>query len=275
MARLDQAISWGAFTQIDAEALPRGWRRCSALVDDPVAVLAWRDEVLDLLATDRHVRRTDVPDVVGDANVLTWYCDSFAWIGAALFHADRRVPRLSPDAVAFHTHPTEGWVDAVALLRPEFWCLPDDPDAEHPDAQVLADEQVLAQRLRSEVTAHAGRFIATLAPLVRLGRRSLWGAVTDTLDSAPWACGNELGREAAGVADSRLLLDRRHPPLTAASGTYEVIDHHGRRWWSRHRQTCCFFYRMPSTETCFTCPRSSDDERSLRASSWPDAGPDA
>ena len=70
------------------------------------------------------------------------------------------------------------------MLDPRFWCLPEDPAADQPDATVVADQAALVAWLRAEVREHAHAFLATLHPAHRrLPRRALLGAFTDGVDT--------------------------------------------------------------------------------------------
>jgi hypothetical protein len=166
----------------------------------------------------------------------------------------------------------DGYPAHVALLDPRFACLPDDVDAAHPHAQVVPDESALAAQLHAQVIDHAQQFFAVWQPDIPVGPRSRWGAISDVLDSAPWAAGMEGGDEAAGVASARVLLAAAPAPLRPGSRLYQGQDLRGRPFWSRHRHTCCFAYRLPGGEACFSCPRTCDGERARRAAQWPTAG---
>jgi hypothetical protein len=58
----------------------------------------------------------------------------------------RRVPKTTLENLAFH-HQGER-IDATGLRQPEFAVLPNDPTADHPDAEVLNNEQDPYVRLR-------------------------------------------------------------------------------------------------------------------------------
>jgi hypothetical protein len=167
---------------------------------------------------------------------------------------------LQPGQLAFRLEL--GRVQEVALRPGPFWCLPGDPDADHPDAIPVPDEAVLAAELRREVVAHATRFIEVYGPLVRFGRRTLWAAVTDVLDTALLLGGRAFGSTQAGAVDARLVLPTRIEPLTSASSICTVTDEHGRTHWTRRRDSCCFYYALSGvTEPCATCPRTDDAKR--------------
>jgi hypothetical protein len=269
LARLDATMSWGSCRV----GLPdeTGWWRCDQLLDDPAGFDTWRDAIAVGLARHHGV---EVPVIVPSAYQLLYYADVVAWVAAAVFHRERRVPNCAPDALAFAVDD-DAYPARVAQLDPRFACLPDDPAADHPDATVLPDEAALALHLQAAVRSHAQRFLEVWVPPVRLGRRTRWGAFSDALDSAPWAAGMGDGDEEAGVRSARVLLAQGLAPLVPGSRIYQGRDDRGRPFWSRYRHTCCFAYRLPPGEACFSCPRTSDAERSARAATWPDGGPEA
>lgn len=244
-----------------------GWVRCCEVLADPSSVPRWQADA----AAQLRGEHASVPAVTPAAYVLSWYAESPGLVGAVFFHLARRVPRLGPDTLAFHRHPEEHYADAFALLDGRFWCLPDDPAADHPDATVVADVGVLAGRLRAEVRAHADAFLAGYHPGARLPRRSLLGSFFDALDGGLWTAGEQTGDEAGGVRDAAQVLPGRTAEFREASAMYRFTDARGREHVSRHRVACCYFYRLSGAESaCFTCPRTTDDERVTRSAEWPD-----
>lgn len=277
VARLDAAVPWRGFSVATEGGLaPRAgdlvsrWLLCREVLSDEQLLASWRDLIADHLRTEHAVRQ--VAAVVPAVYQLGHYADVVGWLGAALFHRERRVPSAAPDDLAFRLDRS-GEPVHVTLLSTSFACLPDDPDADHPDAEVLPDEQALAARLRTDVVAHARRFDAAFRPGMRIGPHLRWGTVTDVLDSAPWSAGMLDDDEASGARTSSLLLRDAEPPLLAGSQVYRGADDRGRGFFSRRRHACCFAYRLPATEACFSCPRTSDAERCARAAQWPDEGP--
>lgn len=216
-----------------------GWVVCGDLLADPARLSAWVDRVQAGL---ERAEGGPVPREVPATYLLGWYLDAPARVAAVAWAVDRRVPDLDPGTVALHLAPG-GWPDGVALLSPGFTCLPADPAAGSPDARVVPDEDTLAAQLRDRFVAHAAAFLATYDPGVRIGSRQRWGNVTDALDRA--LC------DAAGPRGAHAVLGAVHPPLTSAS-TVRVLPDGG---VLRRRQSCCFWYRLPSGQECTTCPR--------------------
>lgn len=263
-AQLDGVAPWLSVRR----GLPDGggWARCSDVLADPGALTRWLEHVR------REVRRSNAgwtpPPVTPASYLMGWYLDVPAYTGGLAFGVARRVPRLDPGSLAVHRHPG-GWPDGVALLGSRFACLPDDPDAGHPAADVVADEHALAALLRDQVAAHATAFHQVYRPEVKIGSRQRWGMLTDVLDTALWTSGKEVGNEDRGVRDAALVLDGVRPPFTSASRTYRLVDRRGRARWTRRRESCCFLFHVPGADACFTCPRVGDDERVERATAEP------
>ncbi|HKR51460.1 MAG TPA: iron-sulfur protein [Pseudonocardiaceae bacterium] len=253
----DRAVGWMSFRLLDTTSTAGDhWNACDEALADPTCFTQWRATLAQQLA-QQHAH---VPEQTTAAHVLKRYLGIPTHLGATLFHSARRVPSLHPRQLAFRLDLA--WVQEVGLRPGRFWCLPDDPDAGHPDATPVADEVALAAVLRSQVVAHAALFLKVYGPLVRFGRRTLWAAVTDTLDVSLLVAGRSFGSTQAGAADARLVLAEREEPLTSASTVCEVTDERGRAHWIRRRGWCCFTYALPGVEhPCASCPRVSDAER--------------
>lgn len=261
VTRLDAGITWLAIRRGMPDS--PGWVRCADVLDDPVGLPGWLAAVTDGVTA---MNSGAPPPLVTPASYLmAWYLDVPAYVGGLSFGLARRVPSLAPEELAVHLDPG-GWPDGVALLGRRFACLPDDPASEHPDADVVGDEAALAAVLRDRLTEHARAFHDAYWPDVKISSKQRWGTLTDVLDVALWSSGPPRGDEELGVADAALVLDDVHPPLTSASRMYSLVDSHGRQRWTRRRESCCFYFRLPNSTVCFTCPRVSDAERVARAS---------
>ncbi|MGH3852217.1 MAG: (2Fe-2S)-binding protein [Pseudonocardiaceae bacterium] len=270
VAVVDRAVTLLSFRMLDAPHSQRPssqrrrarWIGCDHALSDPHFFARWRAKVAQRLA-EQHPHRaetTHVPEKITAGYVLQWYLVIPSYLGGLLFHSARRVPTLSPRQLGFRLDPAA--LREVVLRPGRFWCLPNDPDAGHPDAVQVPDEAALGMILRRQVIAHAMRFLAVYSPQVRFGRRTQWAAVTDALDRGLLLAGRSFGSPRAGAADARLVLADGEDPLTSASTICQVTDEHGRTHWTRRRCSCCFLYAVPGIDRpCTTCPRVSDAER--------------
>lgn len=256
LAGVDRSVAWMSWRMVEGGVSGEGWSRCEQVLRDPGFFACWRATIAGRLARWHD----EVPERTPAGYVLQRYLGIPGYTGAMLFHHARRVPALEPRRMAFRLEPAR--VDTIGLQPGTFWCLPDDPERDHDDAVVVPDEVELADVLRRQMVAHAGCFLRVYGPTVRFGRRTLWAAVTDVLDSGLLLAGRSRGDDEAGVADARLVLAERHEPLTSASTTEQVVDERGRTHWTRQRGSCCFYYALPGVEQpCATCPRVDAAER--------------
>lgn len=270
IAVVDRAVTLLGFSLLDDPPLPepRGregysvpWIECADALSDATFFPRWRAGVARRLAEQHALPEpATIPAKITGGYVLQWYLIIPTYLGTLLFHSARRVPALAPRRLAFR-------LDSAALrevaLRPgRFWCLPDDPDARHPDAVPVPDEAALAAVLRHEVIMHATRFLTVYDPQVRFGHRTQWATVTDVLDSGFLLAGRSFGSPQAGASDARLVLGSGEKPLTSTSTICVVTDERGRTHWTRRRGSCCFLYALPGIERpCASCPRVCEADR--------------
>jgi FhuF 2Fe-2S C-terminal domain len=237
----------------DATAAAR-WVNCAQLLAEPAGFDRWRKELGEWL-TDRY---GEAPDRTTAGYVMYWYLFVPGYLASLLFHHERRVPSLRPESLAFRTAEPRPHPDGIAVLKPNFVCLPDDPAAGTTVATVVSDEHALASVLRARYISHAARFVRAFAPTTRFGRHTLWAVATDVLDSGLWFAGRYGGDEGAGVLDAELVLATHFAPLTSASTLFPVHDGAERTTWTRRRESCCFHYLLKNGQgLCETCPRLS------------------
>ena len=237
-----------------------GWTACVDV--DAGFLAAWENRIEGYVA--RTYGRSHPMTVSGFA--LDWYAGLAGLVGGACFRQARRVPRLGRAALAFRRHPEDEYPDGVALLDARFWCLPDDADADHPDATAVEDESALAAVLRAQVRSHADDFFTAYAGRARLPRRHKLGAFFDGLDTGIWYGGDPQ----VGAADEVLRLGATVLPGATAefgesSSIHLLTDRRGRTHLSRRRVGCCYYYKVAEDEeACSTCPRVGDETRAVR-----------
>lgn len=237
-----------------------GWTGCADV--DAEFLAAWEERIEGYVA--RAYGRSHPMTVSGYA--LDWYAGIPGLVGGACFRLARRVPRLDRDALAFRCHPDDQYPDGVALLDQRFWCLPDDPDAGHPDATAVDDEATLARLLRAQVRGHADDFFRAYAGRARLPRRHKLGAFFDGLDTGVWYGGDP----GVGAAPEVLRLGATVLPGGTAefgdqSSIHLLTDERGRTHLSRRRIGCCYYFKVADdSRACTTCPRLDDAARAAR-----------
>jgi hypothetical protein len=230
------------------------WVNCAQLLAEPAGFDRWRKELGEWL-TDRY---GEAPDRTTAGYITYWYLFVPGYLAALLFHHERRVPSLRPESLAFRTAEPRPHPDGIAVLKPNFVCLPDDPAAGTPVATVVSDEHALASVLRARYISHAARFVRAFAPTTRFGRHTLWAVATDVLDSGLWFAGRYGGDEGAGVLDAELVLSNHFAPLTSATTLFPVQHGAEHTTWTRRRESCCFHYLLKNGQgLCETCPRLS------------------
>jgi hypothetical protein len=230
-ARPGISVRAGAPAGLRAPVGTTGWTTCADLHDGPTL-----DALADRVRTGVRTLvpapdRDRVPPAVAPSYLFGWYVWAVACAATVPYVAARRVPRLHPGSVALHLTGT-GWPDAVALLDPGFACLPDDPDATHPDARPALDPDALRATLLDEVAAHVATFTAAWGRRGGRGPHSLRALATDALVAAVLTA----APGPAGLAEAEALLPGGPVP-------------------PRLRVSCCLAYAVPGAATCTTCPR--------------------
>lgn len=237
------------------EPLPTGsgWVSAAELAGDGTALetfLAWDD---DQILRDYGQRgRSDV--------VASFGLHRYAWPATLLitfpWFATRRVPRFPADTVAFHRASGR-----LAVRTGPFACLPDDPAAGLPDAEVVCGEAALCDEVRKSVAEHLGPILKAFRPLMRRRPRALWGVASDEITEGLWYVGRLLGQERAAMAAAEQLLPGATAPYPSGAGFRDLHAPDGTALPTRTRANCCLFYTLRPEDTCVTCPRTGDAER--------------
>ena len=230
---------------------PDGWLSVDDVCGDAYT------EVVDVAAAGYDTNRSDIR---GNRMLEIW-----TWLvatpAAASLLLDRRLPDVGADNVAV----VPGlWVDPapVAVRRGRFWCLPDDPAADHPDATVLPDERALVLELNALLRErHLPTLIETVAVRSRRGRRALWRGATDQLVGAFLRAGTALRCEDDAVALARIAGDGERP--MRAQVRIERFELDDLPPHTMHlRDGCCLYYRVDGRPPhCSNCPLVGDDQR--------------
>ncbi|MGH8908425.1 MAG: IucA/IucC family C-terminal-domain containing protein [Egibacteraceae bacterium] len=225
-------------------------------------------ERLDGLMAAIGVRYRTTDQAVTGTFLLNTYVRAIVGPALASLATERRVPDVAPDNVAFRFGP-DGIVQELALAAPRFAALPEDPDADHPDATILADVTALRGWLRERLLCgHLADLVPLLRARTRRGPRALWGTASDMCSGVFAILAEAEGSVKAAEeldAESRAFL-ATGPPLLVGPPLCPVM-HAGGMAAGRQRLTCCLAYRLPDYEMCTSCPgvHPAERERRLRA----------
>ena len=184
------------------------------------------------------------------AAALAWKCYSY-WVSlpAVLsFAVARRVPLMTPDAVAARWSPHQPFLTA-GMTRVRVAILASDPlaVAPTPEVVVVPDEAALREILRvSLIDAHLTPLLDRVREHVHLGARTLWGSLASGV-------AHGLSRAADAIPGS--TLDAAHDLLdlfdvddlvtleSAATGAGLCV----------RRRTCCLAFTLPEPKVCTGC----------------------
>ncbi|MCZ2525462.1 (2Fe-2S)-binding protein [Streptomyces sp. HB2AG] len=235
-----------------------GWVSSARLAGDGTALRA--TIAVDEAQALRDYGQTPRPEVAAS------FClHRYAWHACLLVTApwflQRRVPRLPVEHVSWH----RGEGRMTALVE-EFACLPGDPAAALPGARVVGDEEALRAAVRASLAEHLEPLLAAFGPHLRRRSRALWGMATDEVAEGLWYFGHLLGEEDRAVAELGALLPGSTPPFAGGAGFRSLPGPDGSGLRTRTRIGCCLFYTLRPADTCVTCPRLCDAERTARLS---------
>ncbi len=183
-----------------------GWINGSSLFHEDDQRL--RDMVM---AHGRDRWGTKNPHVAGSAFIIA-YPTRLVWPVIGQYVLERRVPNVALDNLVFHQ--VENRIDGAALNQPAFAALSTDPNACHPDAEVVVDEAELYQRLKRWL------FDANLAPVIAALQRSAGASPRVSQNAVASACAQAFhhlypaAREPANaVREANLFFDDSDSPV--------------------------------------------------------------
>ena len=172
----------------------------------------------------------------------------------------RRVPRVTLENVVFHR--TDGRIDATGLKRPQFAVLPDDPAADHPDAEVLHSEADLYRRLTDWT------FKANVEIVIAALCRSVPASPKVSQNAVAASCAQVLHRLYGQVADKSMVLRAAETffgdpsSLIYRQVSMEVIEHEGKSGFFARRAGCCLVWRTrEGNGYCSNCILQSREEQ--------------
>jgi hypothetical protein len=255
LARLNGETEW---LQGELGPPPAGWVRAAVAGTDAGSFARLEEPAR------RETGGAD-PRTIGAAIVSRYAYP--AGLAALLYVRERRVPRLDPTRVAFATH--EGESPTRVALAGGFACLPEDPDADHPDARPVLGEGALRARLALEIVSYLEPAIEPFYERTRLGRKALWGrGAALPLSALAWEL-FERGEALAGKEEAEAIA-AQSPLLARVAPRYEVVESDRGLLLTVTEGACCRSYRWPSPQgKCDSCPLLPADERvRLQRAHW-------
>lgn len=231
-----------------------GWVRAADLADAGT-LLAWMERTREFVS-DRNGTTAGMDVAVSHG--APWYFRAVAAALVAVWRADGRVIDLDPATT--YVRLTNPWTDGVFVSSPRFHCAANDPAASHPDAIVAANEAELSANLRAQLTSHAQPLVAPLGAVGHLGRRTMWGFVTDALADAV----SDFATSPLGRAEASDLLTGEVAPLLANPRFVSLQLADAEPQWTHVTHSCCLSYKVSSEgELCVGCPRVTDEGERL------------
>lgn len=217
-------------------------------VEFPAAELAAGERVEELMATAAALWGGSP-----HANAaLAWKTYCYWTLAPAVlgFVAARRIPVMDAANSVFSVS-ADAPMFSVRQVRPRFLTLPHDPCAGHPDAEVVANEGELLDRLRATVfDGHLAPVLDAFLARVRVGRRTLMGSLASGLSYAVASMAQVVPDPDEVVA--KTLLDA----FDVAHLVDISTDEAGRLRY--RRRTCCLALTIEGGRTCSTCCVQTD-----------------
>lgn len=201
------------------------------------------------------VASSGCPAQTAAAHMAGWVTGSFIRLLVHAYRRERRLPLLTVDGTALRVDEG-GWFNGLAVGAPALAVLPGDPLAGEPGTDVTS---TMEDALVGTVLALSAPLIDTLRGVSRLGRRTAWALVADTVMSA---FAGELPPGPAHAAAAQ-EADR----LLAAAGPLAVR----RRWVGPVplAAACCLAFKRPGLEHCErVCPKLDEQTRNDQITAW-------
>ncbi|MFS8480124.1 MAG: ferric iron reductase [Micromonosporaceae bacterium] len=250
----------GWFPTMSLDPSGPDWIRLADLLADGGAALA------DTMRG--YGERVGSPPETIAAHFAGWIAGSFVRPLVWAYTTQRWVPLFTGDGIVLHRAPG-GWFDQLAPGEPVLAVLASDPLADQSvaGARPVESTDELRRLLAGTVTTLATPVVETLKALSRLGRRTLWALVSDTVASA-FLMGDQVGpasRRAAAEAARVLALGgplnvRRRWVYAQGPHTYGTVP---------VAAACCLAYKTPDGGYCErVCPKLDEQTRREQVSGW-------
>lgn len=196
------------------------------------------------------------PPETAAAHMAGWVTGSFIRLLVFAYREERRLPLLTMDGTALRADE-DGWFNELAVDAPALAVRPGDPLAGHPGTLVTS---TMEDQLLGTILALSTPVVDTLRGVSRLGRRTAWALVADTVMSAFAGELPPAPAHATAMEAERLLTGAGAGPLAVR-----------RRWVGSVplAAACCLAYKRPGLEHCErVCPKLDDDTRQDQITTW-------
>ena len=234
-----------------------GWSPAGALFEIEESTLR------ELVIGYGHARWGSTNSHVASSAFIIAYLTRFIYPMVGQYALNRRVPQVTLENLSFHR--TNGRIDATGLSYPRFAALPDDPAADHPDAEVLYSEADLYQQLKEWA------FRSNLEIVIDILHRSVPASFKVSRNAVAAACAQALHRLYNLVEDKGPVLRAAETlfgdPSSLIYGqvSMEVIEHGGRRGFFARRAGCCLVWRTrENSGYCSNCILQPREEQTRR-----------
>lgn len=190
---------------------------------------------------------------------------------ASSIYLTGRAPLLEREHLWFPWH-ADASLGTPLLTRARTAVLPEDDCAGHPDAVVAADRQDRDRMAAEHLVAAFAPLLGAVHDHTRMGIRTLWGWVVDSLHFYMLNPARFLGRDAGEAwAQAQGLADevaKAGAVFRARPQLFPFCPDHPRGTWGV-RGTCCFDYKADAEHGyCLTCPLRDDGSRLHKLQEW-------
>jgi hypothetical protein len=202
----------------------------------------------------------------------TWYVFAAA---VAAYLIERRVPSLAPEHIAlriqrytWHHEGESGEAGRleVRFLVPDFTCLPHDPIAVLPHAQIAADQDSLRDQMRHALEAHMQPLIERVYEATKLSRNAQWLLVADSCAAMFLHLGQALEDSERAQREGMAFIHAPHSPMNNDKTCYITLDYQGHCETFRAHGGCCRYYTVSESgkDYCTTCVLRKPEDRDQR-----------
>ena len=239
------------------DAEQEGWITAASLFQDDDQRL--RDFVVGY---GRDFVDTDNRHLAASAFIIA-YLTRLTYPLISQYVLERRVIDVSLGNLEFHTNGRR--FDGTALASPRFAALPDDPDAAHPDTEIVPDASALYARLKERLfDSNLDLVIPSLRRAALASEKVSWNAVAAS-------CAQVFYRLYGSTEDTESIV--RHAEAffgDTSSPVYgqvrmDLIEHQGKKGYFARRAGCCLFWRVRDEDVyCSDCILISEEEQTAR-----------